>query len=239
MKNPELTIIVPIYNEEGNLLRLNDSLTAYFKIASVPAKALLVDDGSSDKSLDLIRSICADSDLFDYISFKENCGLSSAIKAGFDHVESPLTGYIDADLQTDPKDFELLLEHINDYDIVLGNRNHERKDSALKNLTSKVANIIRRAFTNDGVDDTGCPLKIIKTPVAKRIPMFRGLHRFLPAMVMLQNGKVKQVNIKNYPRLAGQSKFGIMNRLVGPLLDCFAYLWMKRKYINYKVKEKS
>lgn len=234
-----MTIIVPIYNEEGNLLRLNDSLTAYFKIASVPAKALLVDDGSSDKSLDLIRSICADSDLFDYISFKENCGLSSAIKAGFDHVESPMTGYIDADLQTDPKDFELLLEHINDYDIVLGNRNHERKDSALKNLTSKVANIIRRAFTNDGVDDTGCPLKIIKTPVAKRIPMFRGLHRFLPAMVMLQNGKVKQVNIKNYPRLAGQSKFGIMNRLVGPLLDCFAYLWMKRKYINYKVKEKS
>lgn len=239
MKNPELTIIVPIYNEEGNLLRLNDSLTAYFKIASVPAKALLVDDGSSDKSLNLIRSICADSEFFDYISFKENCGLSSAIKAGFDHVESPLTGYIDADLQTDPKDFELLLEHINDYDIVLGNRNHERKDSALKNLTSKVANIIRRAFTNDGVDDTGCPLKIIKTPVAKRIPMFRGLHRFLPAMVMLQNGKVKQVNIKNYPRLAGQSKFGIMNRLVGPLLDCFAYLWMKRKYINYKVKEKS
>lgn len=237
--NPELTIIVPIFNEDGNLLRLKQKLLAYFKVSSVKGKALLIDDGSSDKSLELIKKICSGSDFFDYISFEKNCGLSAALKAGFDHVESPLTGYIDADLQTDPNDFELLLKYIDDYEIVLGNRNHERKDSALKNLTSKVANIIRRAFTNDGVDDTGCPLKIIKTDYAKQIPMFRGLHRFLPAMILLQNGRVKQVNIPNYPRLAGESKFGLMNRLIGPLLDCFAYLWMKKKYINYKVKEKS
>jgi len=239
LKAPELTIIVPIYNEEGNLLRLKNILTAYFEKASLRAKALLIDDGSSDKSLELIQAICNDSEYFTYISFDKNYGLSSAIKAGFDYVESPLTGYIDADLQTDPNDFELLLPHINKYELVLGNRNHERKDSILKNLSSKVANAIRRAFTNDGVDDTGCPLKIIKTDIAKRIPMFRGLHRFLPAMVMLQNGTVKQVNIKNYPRLAGQSHFGLANRIVGPLLDCFAYLWMKKKYINYKVQKQS
>lgn len=239
MNNFELCIIVPIYNEEGNLLRLKEKLKAYFEIASIPAKALLVNDGSSDKSLDLIKSICKGSTQFEYISFEKNCGLSAAIKAGFDHVETPLTGYIDADLQTDPNDFELLLAHIDNYDIVLGNRNHERKDSTIKNLSSKMANIIRRAFTNDGVDDTGCPLKVIKTEFSKKIPMFKGLHRFLPAMIMLQNGKVKQVDIQNYPRLAGESKFGLMNRLIGPLLDCFAYLWMKKKYINYKVKERS
>ncbi len=239
MKKHQLCIIVPIYNEEANLLRLKEKLSAYFHQASLPTKALLVDDGSTDTSLELIQKICQNSPYFDYITFEQNCGLSAAIKAGIDHIDTSLTGYIDADLQTDPKDFELLLEHIEDHELVLGNRNHERKDSALKNMSSKIANIIRRAFTNDGVDDTGCPLKIIKTEYAKRIPMFNGLHRFLPAMIMLQNGRVKQVNIRNYPRLAGESKFGLTNRLIGPLLDCFAYLWMKKKYINYKVKEKS
>jgi glycosyltransferase involved in cell wall biosynthesis len=237
--NTQLTIIVPIFNEEENIERLKESLSHYFQKASVPVKALFVDDGSTDGSLDKIKSICENSHCFDYISFTQNQGLSAAIKAGFDHVDSSLTGYIDADLQTDPDDFELLLEHIGDYDLVTGNRNHGRKDSFTKNMSSKIANGIRRTFTHDGMEDTGCPLKIIKTEYAKRIPMFKGLHRFLPAMIMLQNGKVKQVDIQNYPRLAGQSKFGLWNRLLGPLLDCFVYLWMKKKYINYEIEEKS
>ncbi|NBC57387.1 MAG: glycosyltransferase [Bacteroidetes bacterium] len=239
MKNTQLTIIVPIYNESENIQRLKDALSQYFQKASVSVKALFVNDGSSDGSLEKLKSICKNSHCFDYISFTQNKGLSAAIKAGFDHVNSSLTGYIDADLQTDPEDFELLLEYIDDYDLVTGNRNHSRKDSFTKNMSSKIANGIRRAFTHDGMDDTGCPLKIIKTEYAKRIPMFKGLHRFLPAMIMLQNGKVKQVDIQNYPRLAGQSKFGLWNRLLGPLLDCFVYLWMKKKYINYQIQEKS
>ena len=85
------------------------------------------------------------------------------------------------------------------------------------------------------MDDTGCPLKIIKTEYAQRIPMFRGLHRFLPAMILLQNGSIKQVPIRHFERIAGTANFGVWNRLLGPLLDCFAYLWMKKKYINYKV----
>ena len=206
MRKHQLCIIVPIYNEEANLLRLKEKLLVYFKQASLPTKALLVDDGSTDTSLELIQNICEHSPYFDYITFERNCGLSAALKAGIDHVDTSLTGYIDADLQTDPNDFELLLEHIEDHELVLGNRNHERKDSALKNMSSKIANVIRRAFTNDGVDDTGCPLKIIKTDYARKIPMFKGLHRFLPAMIMLQNGKVKQVNIRNLPRLARYSK---------------------------------
>jgi hypothetical protein len=85
------------------------------------------------------------------------------------------------------------------------------------------------------MDDTGCPLKVIKTSYAKRIPMFNGLHRFLPAMILLQKGKIVQVPVRHFSRMAGESKFGVWNRLVGPLIDCFAYGWMKRKYINYKV----
>lgn len=81
-------------------------------------------------------------------------------------------------------------------------------------------------------------LKVIKTAYAKRIPMFKGLHRFLPAMILLQNGKIIQIPVQHFPRIAGQAKFGLWNRLLGPLADCFAYLWMKKKYINYTVAKK-
>lgn len=233
----EFTIIVPVYNEEENLKRVEKELLAYTKIASKKTSILFVNDGSSDNSQALIEAICKRNEAFNFISFKDNRGLSAAIKAGFDTVESPLVGYIDSDLQTDPEDFNLLLKHIDEYDLVTGVR-ADRKDKFVKNMSSKIANGIRRTFTHDGMDDTGCPLKVIKTDYAKRIPMFKGLHRFLPAMILLQNGKIIQVPVKHFPRTAGTAKFGLWNRLIGPLMDCFAYLWMKKKYINYEIKSK-
>lgn len=232
-----LTVIVPLYNEEDNLRRVEKELSEYIKIAHVPTRVLFVNDGSSDNSQQLIEDICNSNPDFKFISFEKNCGLSAAIKAGFDHVETSLTGYIDSDLQTDPMDFNLLLDNLDGYDLVTGYRNN-RKDSFVKNMSSTIANGIRRTFTNDGMDDTGCPLKVIKTDYAKRIPMFRGLHRFLPAMILLQHGKIKQVPIKHFPRMAGTAHFGVWNRLLGPLMDCFAYVWMKNKYINYTVGKK-
>lgn len=234
----DFTIIVPVYNEEDNLTRVEQELLAYLKIASKPTKILFVNDGSSDNSQNLIEDICTKNEAFSFITFKQNKGLSAAIKAGFDHVKTPLLGYIDSDLQTAPEDFNLLLNHIDEYDLVTGVR-ADRKDSFVKNMSSKVANGIRRAFTHDGMDDTGCPLKVIKSDYAKRIPMFRGLHRFLPAMILLQNGKIIQIPVRHFPRMAGTAKFGLWNRLLGPLSDCFAYLWMKRKYINYEIGKKS
>lgn len=233
----DFTIIVPVYNEEENLERVEKKLLAYTAIATKKTSILFVNDGSKDKSQKLIEAICQRNEEFNYINFESNRGLSAAIKAGFDHVEAPLVGYIDSDLQTAPEDFNLLLQHIGEYDLVTGVRAN-RKDSFVKNMSSTIANGIRRAFTNDGMDDTGCPLKVIKSDYAKRIPMFKGLHRFLPAMILLQNGKVLQVPVQHFPRVAGTAKFGVWNRLVGPLMDCFAYLWMKKKYINYTVKSK-
>ncbi len=233
----EFTIIVPVYNEEENLERVEKELLAYTGIATKKTAILFVNDGSKDKSQELIETICGRNTNFQFITFKENRGLSAAIKAGFDHVETPLLGYIDSDLQTAPEDFNLLLEHIDAYELVTGVRAN-RKDSFVKNMSSKIANGIRRAFTHDGMDDTGCPLKVIKTDAAKKIPMFKGLHRFLPAMILLQNGKVLQVPVQHFPRIAGTAKFGLWNRLLGPLMDCFAYLWMKKKYINYEIKNK-
>lgn len=233
----EFTIVVPVYNEEDNLSRVEKELLAYTKIATKQTKILFVNDGSKDKSQELIEDICSRNPEFSYILFKENRGLSAAIKAGFDYTDTEFVGYIDSDLQTAPNDFNLLLEHIGENDLVTGVRAN-RKDSFVKNMSSKIANGIRRSFTYDGMDDTGCPLKVIKTDFAKRIPMFKGLHRFLPAMILLQNGTIKQIPVQHFPRIAGEAKFGVWNRLIGPLMDCFAYLWMKKKYINYDIAKK-
>ncbi|MBV7267932.1 glycosyltransferase [Winogradskyella luteola] len=231
----KLTIIVPVFNEEDNLKRVETELSKYLEIAIVSTSVLFINDGSSDNSLALIKAICQRNEAFAFISFKENKGLSTVLKAGFDYVDSELVGYIDSDLQTTPEDFNLLLEHTGFYELVTGVRIN-RKDTFVKKISSKIANSIRRAFTHDGMDDTGCPLKVMKTDYAKRIPMFRGLHRFLPAMIILQNGKVKQIPVQHFPRVAGNAKYGLRNRLIGPLIDCFAYLWMKKKYINYGIR---
>jgi len=233
----DFTIIVPVYNEEDNLNRVEKELLAYTNMAIKKTVILFVNDGSTDKSQAMIESICAKNEAFGYISFKKNKGLSAAIKAGFDHVSTDLVGYIDSDLQTSPEDFNKLLEHVDTYDLVTGVR-ADRKDNFIKNMSSTIANSIRRGFTHDGMDDTGCPLKVLKTPYAKRIPMFKGLHRFLPAMILLQEGKVLQIPVRHFPRIAGTAKFGVWNRLLGPLMDCFAYLWMKKKYINYTIASK-
>ena len=90
-------------------------------------------------------------------------------------------------------------------------------------------------MTKDKATDTGCPLKILHTDCAKRIPFFTGMHRFLPALILLQNGQMKEVPVRHYPRVAGVSKYHLWNRLVSPFLDCFAYRWMKKRYINYQV----
>ncbi len=234
----EFTIIIPIYNEEDNLIRLEETMNQYLSKSIKQTEILLINDGSKDKSLALIKEICNRNQAFHYISFDKNYGLSAAIKAGFDTVESKWVGYIDADLQTDPEDFNKLLALADQYDLVTGVR-ADRKDSFVKNMSSKIANSIRRVFTNDGMDDTGCPLKVIDAEKAKKIPMFKGLHRFLPAMILLQNGTVTQVPVKHFPRIAGESKFNLWNRLLGPLMDCFAFVWMKKKYINYKIQERA
>jgi glycosyltransferase involved in cell wall biosynthesis len=233
----QFTIIVPLYNEEENLPRLENSLKTYLEISSKKTCILFVNDGSTDQSLPLVEEICERNPDFRFISFDRNHGLSAALKAGFDKAETELIGYIDSDLQTDPEDFELLLNEIGEYDLVTGHRAN-RKDKFVKNLSSLVANKIRRSFTNDGMDDTGCPLKVIKAEHAKAIPMFKGLHRFLPAMILLRNGKIKQIPVRHYPRIAGTAKFHLWNRLTGPFIDCFAYLWMKRNYIQYKIDKK-
>lgn len=234
--NYELTIIVPVYNEEDNMSKLEELLSVYLTKAIRSTCVLFVNDCSTDGSLDKIKDVCRRHTSFFYISFEKNGGLSAALKAGIDNTDSRFVGYMDADMQTVPDDFNLLLVDIDQYELVMGIRAN-RKDKWGKRIQSKIANGFRRMMTHDGVQDTGCPLKVMHTDYAKRIPFFTGMHRFLPALILLQNGRVKQVPVRHFPRTAGVSKYHLWNRLVAPFVDCFAYRWMKKRYINYQVAE--
>lgn len=235
-KNYDFTIIVPIFNEEDNMNRLEEKLSAFLPTAIVKSCVLFVNDGSTDNSLQRIKESCDRNEDFFYISSNDNHGLSTAIKAGFDIVDSKYVGYIDGDLQTDPEDFNLLLKYAPDYQLVSGIR-AKRKDSAFKRFQSRFANNFRRSMTGDTATDTGCPLKVLRTSYAKKIPFFDGMHRFLPALMNLEDGKFKEIPVRHYPRIAGKSKYHLWNRLKGPFLDCFAYRWMKKRYIRYQVSE--
>jgi len=232
----ELTIIVPVYNEQENMVTLEETLSRYLPQCLLSACILFVNDGSTDQSKERIIEICNRQKHFYHLSLSPNAGLSAALKVGIDASFSPYVGYIDADLQTTPQDFNLLIPHLKDYEMVLGIR-VVREDSLVKRASSLIANNFRRFMTKDGIADTGCPLKIIHTPYAKHLPLFNGMHRFLPALVQLQHGRVKQVPVRHFPRLAGVSKYNLRNRLVAPLIDCFAFRWMKSRYINTRVTE--
>ena len=180
----DFTIIVPLYNEEDNMPELERRLSAYLDTCSMKACVLFVDDGSSDGSLDCLKAMCSRHGNFRYISFGHNCGLSAALKAGFDYADSPYIGYIDADLQTYPEDFEKLLPYIREYDMVTGIR-VVREDTVFKKFQSKFANSFRRMMTGDGASDTGCPLKVFRTHAARVAgsSKFSLWNRMIPAFV--------------------------------------------------------
>lgn len=234
--NYELTIIVPVYNEQDNIYTLEEKLSWYLPQSPISACVLFVNDGSTDLSKARIEEICKRQKHFYNLTLSRNSGLSAALKAGIEHTFSAYVGYIDADLQTAPQDFNLLIPYLKDYEMVLGIR-AVREDKFVKRASSLIANGFRRFMTKDGIADTGCPLKIMKTEYAKRLPLFNGMHRFMPALIQLQNGKVKQIPVRHFPRVAGESKYNLRNRLVGPFLDCFAFRWMKKRYINIQVSD--
>lgn len=230
----KMTIIIPVFNEFDNLDRIEATFLDYLSKGKTKSRVLFIDDGSTDSSFTKILEICDANADFKYIKFQENRGLSTAIKAGIDSCTTDLIGYIDADLQTSPFDFDILLNDIDNFEAVIGYQ-EKRKDTLNKKIQSLIANSIRRALINDEIIDTGCPLKVIKTETAKKIPFFDGMHRFLPALIQLQGGRVKQVPVKHFERIAGKSKFNILNRSVKPLIDAFAYRWMRNRYINYTI----
>jgi glycosyltransferase involved in cell wall biosynthesis len=234
----ELTIIVPVFNEEESLPAFFIEMDRFINNNPVPSQVLFVNDGSTDNSLRILKEKSNEVGHYTVLSLDKNYGLSVAIKAGIDHCQTTLVGYIDADLQTHPSDFLSYFEYFPEYDMVNGIR-EKRKDTFVKRLSSKLANGYRRLMINDAIKDTCCPLKILKLSYAREMPFFIGMHRFLPALIQLQGGKVRQVPISHSPRYAGTSKYHLFNRLVGPFFDTLAFRWMRSRYIRYKLTDQN
>lgn len=232
---PKICIVVPIYNEEDAILRLPEAFFPFFESSPFKVQVLLVNDGSTDKSLERIQELCNSEIRFRFISFEKNHGLSSAIKAGFDEAKTEWVGYIDADLQTTPMDFLKFLPYLKTFDLVMGNRTGSRKDTFVKRFSSKFANWFRDSLLHDGVKDSGCPLKIIRREIAVSLPFFKGMHRFIPALVQMRGGTVLEIPVKHFDRITGKSKFHLWNRLMSPLIDTLAVRWMIKRSINYKI----
>ncbi len=232
----QLTIIVPVFNEQESLPAFFSEMDKFLVLSPIPSNVLLVNDGSTDDSLNIITVKCEVVTGYNFLCLDKNYGLSTAIKAGIDYCKTSLVGYIDADLQTKPSDFLSYLSMFPSYDMVNGIR-QKRQDNLVKRLSSKLANNYRRLMINDGILDTCCPLKIIKISYAQKIPLFDGMHRFLPALVQLQGGRVKQLPIPHYPRYAGDSKYHLRNRLIGPFFDTLAFRWIRSRTIRYQLTD--
>ena len=228
----QFTIAIPVYNEEGNLPALEEALAAYLPKCLMKACVLFIDDCSTDSSPKMIRDICSRRSDFFYIRHTRRLGCSGAMKTAIDAIESDYMGYTDADLQTIPEEFNLMLPYATDYPLVTGVRS-SREDGWRKKLQSRIGNGFRRMMTGDGARDSVCPMKVIKMEYARRLPMFNGMHRFVPALVMLQEGgRYKEVAVTHRSRTAGKSKFNMWNRLRG-FTDCFIYRWMRRNWVTY------
>lgn len=232
----ELTIIVPVFNEEESLPAFYAEMDRFIKTSPMPSQILFIDDGSTDNSLTILKEKCNQTACYTVLSLDKNYGLSVAVKAGIDHCRTTLVGYIDADLQTHPADFLPFFKYFPEYDMVNGIRK-KRQDKLVKRLSSIVGNGYRRFMINDAIADTCCPLKILKLSYAQKMPFFKGMHRFIPALVQLQGGKVRQIPVSHSPRYAGTSKYHLFNRLVGPFFDTLAFRWIRSRYIRYKIAD--
>ena len=234
MSEKQLTILVPIYNEEDCIPLFYKKMDAFLANTALSCQVLLINDGSADNSVSLIIDKCRSDAMYNYIDLDKNYGLSTAIKAGFDTCTTPYLAYIDSDPQTAPEDLELLFSKMPEFDMSNGIRT-KRKDTLVKKCSSKMANFIRRKVVKDNISDSCCPLKVIKTKTAQSLPFFDGMHRFIPALVKLKGGTVAQVPVRHYPRIAGTAKYHLFNRLVGPFFDMIAFYWMRKRNITYSI----
>lgn len=232
----EISIIVPVYNERENLVLLDQEITKSIKPLNKNYEVILVDDGSTDGSSELIRVLQEKNSTIRLIRFGHNHGQTAAFAAGFDKARGDIIITMDADLQNSPSDIPLLLTAIKDYDVVCGWR-HKRNDPWIKKISSKVANSVRNSLSDESIADTGCSLKAFRRECFKDIKLYNGMHRFFPTLMRMEGFSVTQVKVGHYPRIHGHSKYNIRNRLFASFKDLLAIRWMKKRQINYDIIE--
>lgn len=229
-------MIIPIKNEEANIAYLVEELESVMKTLDGPWEMICIDDGSTDQSLPLLKTLKKTKTFLKILSFTKNFGQSSAFDAGFKTAKGEIVITIDGDLQNDPHDIPKLLQILPSHDMVCGWR-HNRKDSTFKKWISKPSNFVRSRVCKDHMHDTGCSLKVFKKSSLQRIKLFHGMHRFLPALFKIEGLSVSEVKVNHRPRKQGKSKYHLFNRSIGPIFDMFAVYWMRKRQLCYQVKE--
>lgn len=234
----ELSLIVPVYNEEDNLQVLFDEVLIVMNGLGRPWEIIFIDDGSTDKSLSVMKDLAEKHDTVYYISFAKNCGQSAAFCAGFAYARGTHCITMDADLQNDPADIPAMLNIIKNQScqMVIGWR-AKRQDTFAKRFASKVANAVRNAMSHETVKDTGCSLKIMQTDLARRLPVYTGMHRFLPTLMKMEGALVAEMKVNHRQRLHGESKYGTFSRAKTAFFDLLAIRWMQKRHIRIEIKE--
>jgi len=231
-QSPKVSVVVPLYNEEENVSILQSELSA--ALAGLDYEIIFVNDGSTDRTFENI----ARSPAVRVLQFAENAGQSAAMYAGLQAARGGIVALIDGDLQNDPADIPKLLREIErGVDLVCGYR-AQRKDTMMKRLTSRIANFVRSRFTRDGVRDTGCTLKAMRRECIRSLVPFKGMHRFIPALVKGAGYCLVEVPVNHRARKFGRSKYGLGNRAVRATIDMFGVRWLLSRQLNHRLQER-
>jgi len=233
----EISVVVPVYNEEENLSILIPRLVKVLNPLGFSYEVIFVDDGSSDGSRKILREMASRYPRLRVIGLKENRGLSTALLVGMREVRGDIIVTLDSDLQNDPEDIPKLLNYLDRYDMATGWR-QKRDDPWLRRVSSMIANAIRNRLSGEQIYDSACTLKAFKRECIQGIPIFNGMHRFLSTLVKMNGYRIIEIPVLHHPRKFGEAKYNIRNRALRAFIDLLGVRWMKRRRIQYDIEER-
>ena len=220
-----ISIIIPILNEEENITSLYESIKNSIKEINNSFEIIFVNDGSNDRSEEILSKISSLNSNIKVINFKRNFGQTAAMMAGIDYANGDIIIPMDGDLQNDPKDIAKLLEKIDEgFDVVSGWRVN-RQDNFIRVLPSKIANYLISRISGVKLHDYGCSLKAYRSEIIKDVRLYGEMHRFIPIYASWQGGKVTEIPVSHHPRIHGESKYG-MGRILKVVLDLIVVKFM-------------
>jgi dolichol-phosphate mannosyltransferase len=214
-----LSVVIPVRNEGPSVAPLMRELAAALSAAAGPWEAIWVDDGSTDQTLAELRAVAAEFPQVRVLSQGRPGGQSAALWAGLAAARGAFLATLDGDGQNDPADLPRLVAELGGADLVIGHR-RRRRDPLAKRLFSAVANRVRNVLTRSRIPDSGCSLRVFRREVLPCLIPFDGMHRFVPTMAEMAGWRVASLEVAHRPRRHGRSKYGIFDRMVGPLVDC-------------------
>lgn len=227
----ELSVVIPVYNEEANLDPLVAELESALQAIGRPFEVLFVDDKSTDGSLAVLQRLRESRPWLRIIRHTINSGESAGEATGFAHARGTIILTMDADQQNDPADIPALLAELKDDVAAVCGVRRTREDDWIKRLSSRIANRFRNSITGDRITDAGCTFRAIRRDALREILVFNGLHRFLPTILRLQGYRAVEILVHHRPRTRGQSKYGIGNRMWRGIADCLAMRWYRRRVV--------